>query len=180
MSPTDTPEDALQKARNVRLVVLDVDGVMTDGAVVLGAEPLQAAAFHVHDGTGVKYLHRAGIRTAIISGRRTEAVAHRARMLGIEEVVQGAKVKLEAYEAILERSGLEDAAVAYIGDDLPDIPVMRRAGLAVAVADAVPEVLREADLVTRKPGGRGAVRELAEFVLKAQNKWEMILERYLA
>jgi len=105
-------------------------------------------------------------------------VRTRADVLGIELVEQGAKVKIDAYERIIAQAGVTDGEVAYIGDDLPDIPVMRRAGLAVAVTDAAPEVIAAADLVTRRRGGKGAVRELAEFILRAQGKWEKILERY--
>jgi len=162
------------------LLIMDVDGVLTDGKVLYGPGDDQRVFFNVHDGTGIKYLHRCGIRTAIISGRETEAVAARARTLDIRDVVQGAKIKLEAYRAIMGRHDLSDDQVAYIGDDLPDIPVMRRVGLAVSVPNAAPEVLEHADLVTRRPGGRGAVRELAEFILKAQGKWGTILSRYLS
>jgi 3-deoxy-D-manno-octulosonate 8-phosphate phosphatase (KDO 8-P phosphatase) len=170
--------DAVEKARKVRMVIMDVDGVLTDGRAFYGAGGSEALLFNVHDGTGVKYLQRSGIRTAIISGRDVEAVRARAQTLGVEEVVQGAKVKLDAYEAVRARAGLHDEDIAYIGDDLPDLPAMRRAGLAVAVPNAAPEVLEEADFVTGKRGGEGAVRELAEFLLKAQGKWEQILGRY--
>lgn len=170
--------DAVQKARKVRMVIMDVDGVLTDGRAFYGDAGFQGVFFSVHDGTGIKYLHRSGIRTAIISGRDVEAVRARAGTLGIEEVVQGAKVKLDAYEQIRGRAGLADDEMAYVGDDLPDIPVMRRVGLAVAVPNAVPEVIELADMVTERRGGDGAVRELAEFILKAQGKWQKILERY--
>ncbi len=195
-------EDAVEKARKVRLVVMDVDGVLTDGKAIhlapvmrqrrltrrgfserlqnwLGLLRFDGLEFNVQDGTGIKYLHRCGVRTAIVSGRDVEAVRERARVLGIEEVVQGAKVKIDAYEAVLARAGLGDDEVAYIGDDLPDIPVMRRAGLAVAVPNAAPEVIEHADLVTQRRGGEGAVREVAEFILKAQGKWQDILSRYI-
>lgn len=173
---TDT---AAQRATRISVLIMDVDGVLTDGTVLYAGSDVEGVFFNVHDGTGIKYLHRSGIRTAIISGRDVEAVSVRARSLGIEHVVLGAKVKLEAYEGLLPRLGVQDADVAYIGDDLPDIPVMRRVGLAVTVPNAVPEVLDQAHLVTRTPGGSGAVRELAEFLLKAQGKWDAILSRYL-
>lgn len=160
------------------MVIIDVDGVLTDGQVFYGGSSVQGVFFNVHDGTGIKYLHRSGIGTAIITGRDSEAVRQRARTLGIEEVVQGAKVKMDAYERIRQRAGLEDCQIAYVGDDLPDIPVMRRAGLAVCVADAAPEVVEHADVVTDRRGGQGALREVAELILKAQGKWEEILSRY--
>jgi len=168
-----------EKARRVRLVILDVDGVMTDGRTLYGPQGFEGLFFSVQDGTGIKYLHRSGIRTALVTGRDLEAVRARAEVLGIEDVTQGAKVKLPAYEAAVARAGVTDEETAYAGDDLPDIPVLRRAGLAVAVANAAAEVKEAADLVLERPGGDGAVRELAEFILKAQGKWEEILRRYL-
>jgi len=173
------PEDAVEKARGIRMLIMDVDGVLTDGRALYGSPSVEGVFFNVHDGTGIKYLHRCGVRTAIITGRDIQAVRERARVLGIEEVVQGAKVKLEAYEAVLARADLSDAEVAYVGDDLPDIPVMRRAGLAVAVPNAAPEVIEHAHLVTRRAGGEGAVREVAELILKAQGKWQHVLSRYI-
>jgi len=160
------------------MVVMDVDGVLTDGKAFCAGGGFEGVFFNVHDGTGITYLHRSGISTAIITGREVDAVQERARTLGIAEVVTGAKIKLEAYEGVRARAGLQDDDIAYVGDDLPDIPVMRRVGLAVAVPNAAPEVLDVADLVTQKPGGDGAVRELAEFILKAQGKWDQILDRY--
>lgn len=170
--------DAAAKARNVRLLITDVDGVLTDGRIFLGPDGPQGAFFNVHDGTAVKYLRRVGIETAFLSGRESEAVAARARMLEIELIVQGAKVKIDAYRLIRERTGLADEQIAYVGDDLPDLPVMRQVGLAIAVANAGPEVRQAADMVTEKCGGDGALRELAEFILKAQDKWRLIMARY--
>lgn len=172
------PEVA-EKARRIRLVILDVDGVLTDGRVLYTGGGTQGVLFCVQDGTGIKYLHRAGIQTALLTGRESEAVNDRADTLGIETVVQGAKIKLEGYETIVEKTGVQDAGIAYVGDDLPDLPVMRRAGLAVAVPNAVPEVIEAADLVTRSAGGEGAVRELAELLLSEQGKWRQIMERYI-
>jgi 3-deoxy-D-manno-octulosonate 8-phosphate phosphatase (KDO 8-P phosphatase) len=173
-------DDAMQKATRVKLLIMDVDGVLTDGTAFYGSEGFEAIGFNVKDGTGIKYLHRSGIRTALLSGRNVAAVRERARVLGIDLVYQGIKVKIEAYEDLLRETGLTEDEVAYIGDDLPDIPVMRRVGFAAAVADAMPEVAPHADYVTEEPGGRGAVRELAELILKAQGKWADITERYLS
>ncbi len=174
---SDTPT-AAERAERVRMVIMDCDGVLTDGRAIYGSGGFEAVAFNVKDGSGIKYLHRAGLRTAILSGRDVEAVRVRAQVLDIEDVELGAKVKIEAYERILDRAGLRDEEVAYVGDDLPDLPVMRRVGLAVAVADAVPEVLAAAHLVTERRGGDAAVREVAEYILKAQGKWAQIMARY--
>ncbi len=162
----------------IRAVILDVDGVLTDGGIIIGDDGAEMKRFHAHDGAGIKYLLRSGIQVALLSGRRCEAVERRARELGIAHIRQGAKDKLPVYEELLTELGLPDEAVCYVGDDLTDIPVLRRAGVAVAVASARPEVRAVADEVTEAPGGQGAVRELAERLLKAQGKWETILARY--
>ncbi len=175
-SPSD---ELLAKTRRIKLVITDVDGVLTDGRALYIDAQTQGVLFNVHDGTGIKYLQRSGIQTAIISGRDTAAVSARAETLGIREVVQGAKIKIEAYKQVMGRNEFEDAQVAYVGDDLPDMPVMRRAGLGIAVPNAAPEVLEQADAVTTRSGGQGALRELAEFILKAQGLWEKIMERYI-
>jgi len=163
---------------NVRAFICDVDGVLTDGGIYLGGDGAEWKRFHVADGTGIKYLLRSGIQVAFLSGRQSEAVARRAQELGVEHVRQGAKEKLPAYESLAADLGLTDKEITYIGDDLPDIPVMRRVGYSVAVADAREEVRAVADYVTHARGGRGAVREAAERVLKAQKKWAAIVSRY--
>lgn len=170
--------DTREKLAAVKLVAMDVDGVLTDGRAYYGSNGEQGVFFNVHDGSGIKYLHRAGIRTAIISGRELEAISARAEVLGIELVFQGAKVKMEAYEELKRRAGLSDADICYVGDDLTDVPVMRAVGLAIAVANARDEVRELADIVTRAAGGDGAVREVSEMVLKASGKWDDILKRY--
>lgn len=171
--------DALDRMKAIRLVAMDVDGVLTDGGILLGTGEVELKRFDVRDGTGIKYLHRAGLATALITGRTSAVVARRAEELGITEVHQGALVKMEVFRALLARRGLRPEEVAYIGDDLPDLPVLRAAGLAAAVADAHPLVRAAAHVVTCAPGGRGAVRELAELLLKAQGRWQEILSRYL-
>ena len=171
-------EDAQERARRVRLVIMDVDGVLTDGRILYVGDR-EGVLFNVHDGTGIKYLHRAGIQTAFITGRDTPAVRRRAESLGVPHVIQGAKFKLDAYAQVLARAEVADEAAAYLGDDLTDIPVIRRVGLAVAMPDAAQEVLERVHAVTEKRGGHGAVREAAEFILKAQGRWQGILERYL-
>jgi len=160
------------------MVVLDVDGVLTDGVIRVGADGEEIKSFHAHDGAGIKYLIRAGIPVAILSGRRAKAVARRARELGIKPVLQGYKFKIDGLKKLTQATGIAANAMCYVGDDLPDIPVMRAVGLGVGVSDARPEVLRAADYVTLACGGRGAVRELAEKILKAQKKWGRIVARY--
>jgi 3-deoxy-D-manno-octulosonate 8-phosphate phosphatase (KDO 8-P phosphatase) len=164
----------------IRAVILDVDGVLTDGGITVADDGSETKRFDCHDGAGIMFLLQAGIQVAILSGRQCGAVDRRARELGIRHVRQGAKDKLSAYEDLLRELGLADEAVCCVGDDLADIPVLRRAGLGVAVASARPEVREAADEVTQAPGGRGAVRELAERLLKAQGKWEGILAHYSA
>jgi len=162
----------------IRAVILDVDGVLTDGSITVADDGSELKRFHTHDGAGIKYLMRAGIQVALLSGRRCEAVERRGRELGIVLFRQGAKSKLPVYEELLAEMGVSDEAVCCVGDDLADLPVLRRAGVGVAVASDRPEVKDAADLVTQAPGGQGAVRELAESILKAQGSWQAILARY--
>lgn len=168
----------LDKAARIKLVLLDVDGVMTDGSIILDSHQGEAKSFHVRDGHGVKLLKRAGLEVGIISGRNSPVVSRRAQELGIEIVEQGSLIKLETYQRIRDQIGLKDDEIAYLGDDVVDIPVLREVGLSAAVADALEEVKKEADYTTRLPGGKGAVRELAEFILRAQGKWAQLMERY--
>jgi 3-deoxy-D-manno-octulosonate 8-phosphate phosphatase (KDO 8-P phosphatase) len=162
------------------MLVMDVDGVLTDGSIVVAADGSEIKTFNVRDGSGIKYLMRQGIQTAILSARDCPPVTRRAGNLGINHCITGALDKLPAYRKLLDDEGLADEAVCYIGDDLPDIPPMRAAGVAVAPADAVPEVKSFADLVTTASGGHGAVREVAEMILKVQDKWNTLMQRYLA
>jgi len=159
---------------------MDVDGVLTDGRVWLQSWPDGSAqeikGFSAYDGAGLKLAKLAGLRTGIITGRDSAATARRAREVEMEFVYQGRGEKLPAFEEILRAAKLRDEEVAYIGDDLPDLPVMTRAGLAIAVANAFPEVKRMAHHVTRRPGGDGAVREVIELILKSQKKWNEVLK----
>lgn len=172
-------KDLTEKIRKIRLLILDVDGVLTDGSIIIDDSGLETKAFNVRDGHGIKLLERGGVRTAIVTGRTSTVVEHRARDLKIELVYQGSRDKLKAYEDILTRSSLTPVETAYVGDDLVDLPVLKRVGFSVAVADASVEVKERADYVTERPGGRGAVREVVELILKTQGKWEGLIERYL-
>ena len=162
--------DVLERARAVRLAIFDVDGVLTDGTLYIGAQGEAFKAFNILDGHGVRMLQAAGIDTAILSGRDSEAVVRRAGELGIGHVVQGAGDKLAAFERLLAGSGFNAEACAFVGDDLPDLPVLQVCGFAVAVANAVDEVKAACHYVTRAAGGRGAVREFCELVLRAQGQ----------
>ena len=165
--------DVTARARAVRLAIFDVDGVMTDGTLYMGPAGEAFKAFNILDGQGIKMLQSAGVATAIISGRSSEAVARRAQELSIGHVVQGSTDKLADFERLIEGLGLGRQACAFVGDDLPDLPVMRACGFAVAVANAADLVKEAAHYVTRASGGRGAVREFCELVLRAQGRLEM-------
>ncbi len=164
-----------KRAARVRLLLMDVDGVLTDGHIYLQSLPdgtaAEMKAFSAYDGAGLHLARVGGLRTGVITGRDSAAVTRRAEEVGMEFVYQGRAEKLGAYEEILRKAGLSDADVAYIADDLPDLPVLARAGLAVAVANAVPEIKKAAHHVTARSGGSGAVREVIELVLKVQGKW---------
>jgi len=164
--------------RRVRLLVLDVDGVLTDGRIIWGTSGEETKQFHVRDGSAIKWLIRAGVQVAWLTGRSSPVVDRRAEELGVREVVQGAKQKLPAFLELLRRTGCPPEEVCYLGDDLPDIPVLMRVGLACAVADAAEEVKALCPVVTRAPGGCGAVREIAERILRARGAWEELLARY--
>jgi 3-deoxy-D-manno-octulosonate 8-phosphate phosphatase (KDO 8-P phosphatase) len=155
---------------------MDVDGVLTDGRIWLASWPDGTAqeikGFSAYDGAGLKMARSVGLRTGLITGRESPATARRAREAEIEFVYQGRGEKLPAYEEILRKAGLRDEEVAFIGDDLPDLPLLARVGFAVAVANAVPEVKKAAHYVTRAQGGSGAVREVIELILRARGKWE--------
>jgi 3-deoxy-D-manno-octulosonate 8-phosphate phosphatase (KDO 8-P phosphatase) len=155
-----------------------VDGVLTDGRIVIDDAGLESKQFDVRDGHGLKILMRFGIDVVLLTGRRSRVVEHRAADLGITEVHQGILNKAEAFAEILKRRDLSPEAAACVGDDVVDIPILRRAGFSVAVADAVPEARRIADYVTQQGGGRGAVREVCEVILKAQNRWADVAVRY--
>ena len=183
MSPASLTPDAEVRARRVELILMDVDGVLTDGRILLITDGRgrvnEVKMFDVQDGVGITFVHRVGLRTGIITGRNSESAAFRAKELGMEIVEQGTWNKLETYEKVRKAVGLEDQQIAFIGDDLQDLPILRRAGFAVGVANARPEVKEVCHLVTECKGGRGAVREALEFILRAQGKWEKIMARYL-
>lgn len=172
-----TPELTLsQRCRRIEILVLDVDGVLTDGSIVYGDANDELKRFHVRDGSGLKLWQSAGKQTAILSGRSSLAVERRAAELGITTVIQGEPAKRRAYQRILAAHGARSDQACYMGDDLPDLPLLRECGLAVAVADACPEVVAAAHYVTRAAGGRGAVRETIELILRCQERWQQLVD----
>ncbi|MBF0386816.1 MAG: HAD-IIIA family hydrolase [Candidatus Omnitrophica bacterium] len=160
------------KLKDIKVLAMDVDGVLTDGRIIYDGLGRELKFFDVQDGCGINRARKAGLKTAVISARSCRAVKARTTDLKIDAVYLDAYPKLGAYEKMLKKFGVTDSAVCFIGDDLPDIAILKRVGLAVAVANACADVKAQADLVTRKPGGRGAVREVAEMILKAQGKWQ--------
>ncbi len=172
-------EKAAEKARNIRLIAFDVDGVLTDGKVIYSSSGDEIKSFDIKDGHAMKLAKRAGISIAFITGRTSGVVQQRADELGVKYVYQDAIDKMAALDSLLSETGLTAKEVAFIGDDLIDIPVIQRVGLGCSVSDGVEEVRARADLVTSAPGGGGAGRELIEFILKAQGLWDDVISKYL-
>ena len=164
---------------DIQLLALDVDGVLTDGALIINSDGSESKSFNSVDGHGLRMWQRAGLKVALISGRDSASTQLRAEQLGIEYVFQDCHFKLPVVEKLLDQLDLTPEKVAYVGDDLPDLPVMRYVGFAAAVVNAVDEVKRQADYVTSRPGGGGAVREVIEYILKGTDKWPKLMERYL-
>lgn len=167
-----------ERCGKIELLVLDVDGVLTDGGIIYADNDVEVKRFHVRDGSGLKLWHRAGKRSAIITGRTSKVVDVRAAELDIGPVMQGQSDKLAAFRAVLGQTGRRPEQVCCMGDDVPDLPLLRHCGLAVAVADACAEVRSDAHYVTQASGGRGAVREVIELILRCQGHWQPIVERY--
>jgi 3-deoxy-D-manno-octulosonate 8-phosphate phosphatase (KDO 8-P phosphatase) len=172
-------KDILERAAQIQLLIFDVDGVLTDGSLFLGDDGQEYKAFHSQDGHGIKMLQRHGVRCAVITGRTSKVVEHRMRNLGIELVYQGQENKLEGFADLLQRVQLSPQQVAYVGDDVVDLPVMRKVGLAIAVQDAHPWVLKHAHWQTPRGGGRGAARDVCELLLEAHGVLRQELETYL-
>lgn len=172
-------EKELRKiAKNIKCLILDVDGVLTDGSIILDNEGNEFKSFHVRDGHGIKMLIRAGFKVAMITGRHSRVVERRAHELGITEVFQKCYDKRVAYRQLVKKYFLSDSEIAYIGDDIVDIPLLQRSGFSIAVADADKEVKAIAMMTTKKGGGRGAVREVCDFLLKAKGLWKDIIDEY--
>lgn len=165
-------EEIGEKIQRIKMLIIDVDGVMTDGGIILGSGSIELKRFHVHDGMGITLAKAAGLMVGILTSRNSEVVRRRANELGIDEVQQGFFHKEEGYQAILEKYGLRDGEVAYIGDDILDIPILRRAGFSICVADGADETKQVSHYITQKRGGEGAVREVVEMLLNGLGKKE--------
>ncbi|HEY3973459.1 MAG TPA: HAD hydrolase family protein [Candidatus Sulfotelmatobacter sp.] len=170
-----------KRASQIKVLLMDVDGTMTDGGVTLLSQPdgvaLEIKTFDAHDGQGLTLAQTAGLRTGCITGRESAALLRRAHEMKMEFIYMKQPLKMPAYEKILNTAGVDDSAVAYVGDDLPDIPLMRRAGLAIAVGDAVPEVKKVAHYTTQAVAGHGAIREAVEIILKSKGMWEAMIDK---
>jgi 3-deoxy-D-manno-octulosonate 8-phosphate phosphatase (KDO 8-P phosphatase) len=177
-APTSARRSLRDRCLAIDWLVLDVDGVLTDGGIIYSDAGAELKQFHVRDGSGLKIWEHLGKRSAIITGRNSPIVETRAREVGVEVVIQGALDKMPAYRQLLRDRALKPKQVCFIGDDVPDLPILRNCGLAVAVADACPDVIAAADFVTRTGGGGGAAREVLEIILRAQGLWAKLLERF--
>jgi 3-deoxy-D-manno-octulosonate 8-phosphate phosphatase (KDO 8-P phosphatase) len=180
--PAVFSDEVLKRASKIKVLLMDVDGVLTDGRLYYLKDHEDKAAelkaFNSHDGLGLHFLNFAGIKTGVISGRISFATEERARILKMSYVYQGHLEKIPLFEEVLAKEGIKADEAAFVGDDFTDVPLMQRSGLGCAVADARSEVRERAHFVSSKPGGRGAVREIAELILKSQGQWEKILAKY--
>jgi len=172
-------KEILEKAAHIKLVIFDVDGVLTDGSLYLGDDGQEYKAFNSKDGLGMKMLQRSGVKIGIITARRSQVVKLRMESLGIEHTYQGQEDKLPAFKDLQQKLGLQSGQIAYVGDDVVDLPIMRQVGLAIAVQDAHRLTIEHADWTTTARGGRGAAREVCELLLQAQGKLESAMETYL-
>lgn len=172
-------KDIIEKAKKLKLLILDVDGVLTDGRLFFDDKGKEYKCFHARDGHGIKLLRQTGVEVAVISGRKSNSVALRMKSLGIEYVYQGHENKIAAFNDIIQSLSIEPEQAAHVGDDLLDLPVMTRVGLSIAVNDANDSVIEYADWCTKTPGGQGAVREVCDFIMQSQGTFESILKSYM-
>ena len=172
------PNEIIERAKRVKVFIVDIDGVMTDGRIVYSGYGDELRFFDVQDGFGITLLNRAGIKTVIITAGKSKIVKHRARDLKVSSTYHGFMDKIDAFNDLLKRFKVTPEEVCFIGDDLIDIPILKRAGFAVAVPNAVDEVKKLAHHITANKGGRGAVREICDLILKSQDKWELVTSKY--
>ncbi len=168
------------KAKNIRLLILDVDGILTTGIVYYISNGSDMRGFNLHDGLGIKLLQKTGVKVAVISAKNSEAVARRLAELKVEHIYLGQEEKLEAYQALKQKLALSDEQIAYMGDDLPDLPVLKRVGFSITVPQAPAIIQQHVDLTTKNKGGKGAVREICEFIMQAQDSYQTVIQSYLA
>lgn len=172
-------QHTLEKAKNIKLLILDVDGILTTGVVYYGSDGFEMKGFHLHDGLGIKLLQKTGVSVAVISGKNSDPVKRRLKELGVEKAYLGHEDKIPPYEELKQLLNLKDNEIAYMGDDLPDLPLLRRAGLALTVAQA-PEIIRQhTDFIVKNKPGKGAVREACEFIMEAQGTYQSVIQSYL-
>ena len=169
----------ITKLKRIKLLLLDVDGVLTDGCIIYNDKSVETKVFNVKDGLGIRLLMQAGVKVGIVTSRSSKALYHRCNNLDISLIFDGVHEKISVLELISEQTGLLAEEIAFVGDDLPDLPLMRKVGFSIAVADAHKTVIENVDMVTSAKGGAGAVREVCEAILKAQGFWNKILERFL-
>jgi len=179
MTGTDNMQLVVEKAKKLKLLILDVDGVLTDGKLFFDNDGNEYKSFHAQDGHGIKLLRQTGVEVAVISGRKSKSVELRMKNLGIVHVYQGHENKIAAFNEIIEKLGITPEQAAHVGDDVIDLPVMIRVGLAIAVNDANFAVRQRADWCTTLPGGQGAVREVCDFIMQAQGSYDQVLNTYL-
>ena len=167
-----------EKLRRIKVLILDVDGVLTDGSIIYSDNGVEIKSFNVKDGLGIRLVQKAGIKIFIVTGRRSKALYRRCNDLGIKDIFDGVSDKAAVLDRILEQTGVSPKEIAFMGDDLPDLPLMKKVGLSIAVADAHETVKKEAAMITGLIGGAGAVREVCEIILHAQGHWEKLLQHF--
>ncbi|MBU3948721.1 MAG: HAD-IIIA family hydrolase [Proteobacteria bacterium] len=170
--------DVKSKLKQVKLLLLDVDGVMTDGTIIYDDNNIQTQTFYVRDGLGIRLLMLAGIEVGVITGRKSDALHHRCKNLNIRYIYDSVKNKVEILNEVIAKTGIKAEDIAYMGDDLPDVSIMKAVGIPIAVADAHEIIIEISDIVTSAKGGSGAIREISEAILKAQNRWNFVMERF--
>lgn len=176
--PLNIEESILSKVKKIKLLLLDVDGVLTDGRIIYDSRGRDMKFFDVHDGLGVYLLKKQGIKTVLITARGSKAIKPRARDMGVEEIIAGVSPKSNAFPGLLKKYKLSEEEVCFVGDDLVDLCMMKRVGFPVAVFNAAPEIKQSAAYITLRQGGRGAVREVAELILKTQGRWPQVIAYY--
>lgn len=179
-TPATKAVDIYEKARSIRLLILDVDGVLTSGIIYYGSQGIELKGFHIQDGMGIKLLQKTGVIVAVITAKKSEAVERRLQDLKIEHVYAGNSDKLPAYENLKQKLNLTDNAIAYVGDDLPDLPLLRRANLSITVPKAPDIIQQHVDFITKNKGGKGAVREVCELIMMAQDSYQSVIQSYLS